>query len=58
MMQFGLPRMNCKEQGKKAETKQSYLMAQKLAPDLKEAAEALKRYRKKGNHGLNRKHSF
>ena len=35
--------MNCKEQGKKAEAKQSYLMAQKLAPDLKEAAEALKR---------------
>ena len=31
------------KQGKKAEAKQSYLMAQKLAPDLKEATEALKR---------------
>jgi tetratricopeptide (TPR) repeat protein len=30
-------------QGKKAEAKQSYLMAQKLAPDLNEATEALKR---------------
>ena len=30
-------------QGKKAEAKQSYLMAQKLAPDLNEADEALKR---------------
>jgi tetratricopeptide (TPR) repeat protein len=31
------------KQGKKAEARQSYLTAQKLAPDLKEAAEALKR---------------
>src|ERR1022692_1646076 len=31
------------KQGKKTEAKQSYLMAQKLAPDLKEATEALKR---------------
>ena len=31
------------KQGKKAEAKQSYLMAQKLAPDLKEVTEALKR---------------
>lgn len=31
------------KQGKKAEAKQSYLMAQKLAPDLKETTEALRR---------------
>jgi tetratricopeptide (TPR) repeat protein len=31
------------KQGKKAEAKQSYLMAQKLAPELKETSEALKR---------------